>query len=107
MSKWPLLPGSTSGSTAPSNNWRRLPTNPSIYVAQAVANRILAETAENDGPSLEQLRDHLVSLGLAASLTPGKTDAVSTELSNPARLRALRQTGLLDSPRELLLIDWH
>jgi GAF domain-containing protein len=72
----------------------------SDFVARAVAARILATMADEDEREVRALREHMASLGLIASAGDGELNAFPSVLSDPARLRALHQTGLLDSPRE-------
>jgi GAF domain-containing protein len=72
----------------------------SDFVARAVAARILDTMADEDQQEVLAMREHMATLGLVDSSEPGQMSAFPSVLSDPARLRALRQTGLLDSPRE-------
>jgi hypothetical protein len=66
------------------------------YVAQAVAERLMADAAGPDGGSAEFL-DHLSAANIHISEeSPGPNPVVA----DPERLEALHATGLLDAPRE-------
>jgi hypothetical protein len=71
------------------------------YIAQAVAQRLVADVAERDQPELGPLRERLASLGMTPSRPPvDPAAAVLAILRHPDRLNAVQRTGLLDSPRE-------
>jgi hypothetical protein len=67
------------------------------YVARAVAAQMVADLKHTETIPVKELLDHLFEAGMF------ETDAlpdVTGVLSDPDRLRALRATGLLDSPPE-------
>lgn len=65
------------------------------YVARAVASRMVAEQRRADSPGLIELMTHFAASGTFA--VPAMPDT-SVTVNDPARLRALYATGLLDSP---------
>ena len=67
------------------------------YVARAVASRMVTEQRRADSPSFIELMTHLAVSGTFAVPTMPDTSAT---VNDPARLRALYATGLLDSPPE-------
>lgn len=70
------------------------------YVARAVADRLVAGMVELRDPELGPLLEHLTTLGLSLSPQASAASEDVTTVNDPDRLRALRDTGLLDSPRE-------
>jgi GAF domain-containing protein len=67
------------------------------YVSRAVASRMVADQTQADSTSLDELLAHLSDAGV---LTEAAMPTVSAVIADPERLRALRATGLLDSPPE-------
>lgn len=65
------------------------------YVARAVASRMVTEQRRADSPSFIELMTHLAASGTFA--VPAMPDTSAT-VNDPARLRAVYATGLLDSP---------
>lgn len=71
--------------------------NVGTYVARAVAARMVTENRRSDSASVIELMEHLnASAAFAETAMP----STSATITNPARLRALYATGLLDSPPE-------
>ena len=67
------------------------------YVARAVASRMVTEQRRMNSPAVDELMTHLSnSKAFAGSVMPD----TSATINDPARLRALYATGLLDSPPE-------
>ncbi|MCV7302490.1 GAF domain-containing protein [Mycobacterium barrassiae] len=67
------------------------------YVARAVASQMVADVRRTDPILLKALVDHLSESGV---LQTDSMPDVEIVISDPDRLRALDDTGLLDSPRE-------
>lgn len=67
------------------------------YVARAVASQMVADQRGADSATLQELRAHLAEAGVIVDVPTVKLSAV---INDPARLRALHATGLLDTPRE-------
>jgi GAF domain-containing protein len=67
------------------------------YVARAVATQMVADLRAADSPSVEEAVTRLAATGVSSD--PAASD-ISATIGDPARLRALYATGLLDSPPE-------
>lgn len=67
-----------------------------IYVARAVASQMVADRRA-DSTAVENLIAHLKDVGVIIDVPMANLSAV---LNDPARLRALQATGLLDTPRD-------
>jgi len=68
-----------------------------LYIARAVASRLIEDQVRIDADAMEDLLAHLSSAGVVlGTLLPN----VSTVIGDPERLRVLHATGLLDSPPE-------
>lgn len=67
------------------------------YVAHAVAEKMLADLRAADSPSVEEAASRLLAAGVPSAAGPSE---ISATISDPARLRALYATGLLDSAPE-------
>jgi len=67
------------------------------FVARAVASRMVAERRKADNADVDDLVTRLTNAGL---YTNGAMPNVSEVINDPDRLRALHDTGLLDSPPE-------
>ncbi|MET0699962.1 MAG: GAF domain-containing protein [Mycobacterium sp.] len=67
------------------------------YIQRAVAARIVADLSRRNDPTLEAFNTRLAEIGLEVSdlVVDTRADEVVT---NPARLRAVARTGLLDAP---------
>ncbi|HEY9263544.1 MAG TPA: GAF domain-containing protein [Mycobacterium sp.] len=67
------------------------------YIARAVGAQMVADLIRAEKPASKDLLEHLSQAGVfATDAMPDVSDAVR----NPARLRALYATGLMDSPPE-------
>lgn len=67
------------------------------YVMRAVASQMVADQVRSEKASTQDLLDHLTESGvLEADAMPD----ISAAINNPDRLRAVMDTGLLDSPKE-------
>jgi hypothetical protein len=67
------------------------------YVMRAVAAQMVADQLRGEKPSAKELLDHLTESGV---LDSDAMPDVSAAVADPDRLRALRDTALLDSPVE-------
>lgn len=67
------------------------------YVARAVALQMVADQRHADSTAVEELIAHLAEAGVVIELPMANLSAV---INDPERLRALRATGLLDTPPE-------
>lgn len=67
------------------------------YVARAVGTQMVADQRRTGSDSLEELMVHLAEAGVVVEVPMAKLSAV---INDPDRLRALRATGLLDTPPE-------
>ncbi len=67
------------------------------YVARVVAEQMVADQRRMDSASVEELVAHLAEVGVIVELP---MPDLSKVINDPERLRALRATGLLDTPRE-------
>ncbi|MGB0962813.1 MAG: GAF domain-containing protein [Mycobacterium sp.] len=65
------------------------------YVTRAVARQMVAEQRRVSSESLEELLAHLADFGVFGEAS---TPSVIAAITDPDRLRALHDTGLLDSP---------
>jgi hypothetical protein len=68
-----------------------------IYIARAVASRMLTEQRKLDGPDMAELLSHLATSGAFADAAPPNAWSA---INDPDRLASLYATGLLDSPPE-------
>jgi hypothetical protein len=66
------------------------------YIQRAVAARIVADLSRRSDPTLDAFTNRLAEIGLEVSDLVADTRADEV-VTNPARLRAVTQTGLLDS----------
>lgn len=69
---------------------------PEHYIQRAVVARIVADMSRRSDPALDALRVRLAEIGLEVADIVGNTIADEV-VTNPDRLRAVEQTGLLDS----------
>lgn len=67
------------------------------YVARAVATQMVADQRIADSAAVEELMAHLAEAGVVVEVPIERLSAV---INDPERLRALRATGLLDTPPE-------
>lgn len=67
------------------------------YVTRAVARRMVAEQRRVNSEALEELLSHLADFGVFGEAS---TSSVIAAITDPERLRAVQDTGLLDSPPE-------
>lgn len=67
------------------------------YVARAVASQMVADRRRVDSGSVDELMSHLLDCGVFAD---SEMPSVSSEITDPARLRAVYATALLDTPAE-------
>ncbi|MDP9164811.1 MAG: GAF domain-containing protein [Actinomycetota bacterium] len=67
------------------------------YVSQAVAAQMLADQSRAGSAAAEQLVDRLSACGVFGA---GRMPSVTAAVADPERLRALHETGLMDSPFE-------
>lgn len=67
------------------------------YVTRAVARQMVAEQRRVSSESLEELLAHLADFGVFGEAS---TPSIIASITDPDRLRALHDTGLLDSPFE-------
>lgn len=70
------------------------------YVRRAVVTRLVQEIAEDDDSDLGQLLRHLKAAQIEAPPVTDEAVGVERALHDPARLKAVEKTGLMDSPRE-------
>lgn len=68
------------------------------YVQRAVAGRMIDDLARRDDPQLESLREQFAAAGIRPHEVTGALGGASAMASDPRRLRALADTGLLDAP---------
>lgn len=73
--------------------------NVETYVARAVATQMTADMRRANDPAVEDLQSHLSDAGV---LDKTAMPDVATVITDPDRLAALRNTGLLDSPPEAI-----
>jgi GAF domain-containing protein len=66
------------------------------YIERAVAARIVADLSRRNDPTLDVFQGRLAEIGLEVSDLVADTHADEV-VTNPDRLRAVEQTGLLDS----------
>ncbi|UUO03404.1 GAF domain-containing protein [Mycolicibacterium novocastrense] len=69
------------------------------YVARAVAKQMAVDLRRAKDPAVDDLQTHLVASGVFDETA---MPDVSTVITDPDRLAALRRTGLLDSPPEAI-----
>lgn len=69
------------------------------YVMRAVAKQMVSDKLRTDRLAVKELLDHFSDSGVLETDTMPN---VSAALADPDRLRALNDTGLLDSPREAI-----
>ncbi|OBB43258.1 histidine kinase [Mycobacterium sp. 852002-51961_SCH5331710] len=73
--------------------------NVETYVARAVATQMDNDMRRADDPAIDDLRAHLSASGVLENTA---MPDVSSVITDPDRLTALRDTGLLDSPPEAI-----
>nr|WP_090339854.1 GAF domain-containing protein [Mycolicibacterium malmesburyense]CRL68459.1 GAF domain-containing protein [Mycolicibacterium malmesburyense] len=73
--------------------------NVETYVARAVATQMTADMRRANDPAVEDLETHLSASGV---LDKTAMPDVTSVMTDPDRLTALRHTGLLDSPPEAI-----
>lgn len=73
--------------------------NVETYVARAVATQMANDMRRASDPAVDDLQAHLSASGV---LEKTAMPDVTTAITDPDRLRALHQTGLLDSPPEAI-----
>lgn len=73
--------------------------NVETYVARAVATQMANDMRRASDPAVDDLQAHLSASGV---LEKTAMPDVTTVITDPDRLRALHQTGLLDSPPEAI-----
>ncbi len=70
------------------------------YVREAVLMRLMLSMQQRRDPSLPSVMDHLRQTAVEPTARSGVDPSVAAVIEDPERLRALEDTGLLDSPPE-------